>query len=102
VRSVKDNQPHLLEDMQACFAKGLDTNFAALEHSDHTESYPGHGRGETHPVSTIAHPPGLRHVAQWKDWRAITLLSSQRHEVDNEWTEEVRYYLGSKAATAKA
>jgi predicted transposase YbfD/YdcC len=102
VLSVKDNQPHLLEDIQACFEKGLDTNFAALEHSYHEESYQGHGRVETHTVYTIVNPTGLRQLAQWKDLRAITLLISQRQEVGKELTEEVRYYIGSKAAKAKA
>jgi predicted transposase YbfD/YdcC len=102
VLSVKDNQPHLLEDIQLCFEKGLDTAFAEMEHSYHEESYQGHGRVETHTVYTIVNPEGLRDWQQWKDLRTITLLISQRQEVDKELTEEVRYYIGSKAAKAKA
>jgi predicted transposase YbfD/YdcC len=102
VLSVKDNQPHLLEDIQGCFEKGLDTEFAEMEHSFHQESYQGHGRVETPAVHTIANPEGLRHLAQWKDLRTITLLISQRQEVGKERTEEVRYYIGSKVAKAKA
>jgi predicted transposase YbfD/YdcC len=30
--TVKDNQPHLLEDIQACFERALDQDFAGLEH----------------------------------------------------------------------
>jgi predicted transposase YbfD/YdcC len=102
VLSVKDNQPHLLEDIQLCFEKGLDTEFAGLEHSYHQESYQGHGRVETHAVHTIAYPQGLRDLKEWKDLRTITLLISQRQEVGKELTEEVRYYIGSKVAKAKA
>jgi predicted transposase YbfD/YdcC len=47
VLSVKDNQPHLLEDIQLCFGRGLDTDFAGMEHSYHEETFRGHGRVET-------------------------------------------------------
>jgi len=46
VLSVKDNQPTLLEDSQPCFEKGLDTDFAGMEHRYHEECYRGHGREE--------------------------------------------------------
>src|SRR5450432_45325 len=35
VLSVKDNQPHLSEDIQHCFFKGLETDFAGMEYSFH-------------------------------------------------------------------
>jgi predicted transposase YbfD/YdcC len=37
VLSVKDNQPQLLEDIQQCFAKGWDRDFAGREHRYHEE-----------------------------------------------------------------
>jgi predicted transposase YbfD/YdcC len=101
VLSVKDNQPNLLEDIQECFQKGLDTDFAAMEHSYHEESYRGHGREEKHTVYTIVNPEGLRDQALWKDLKAITLVYSERQELGQEKTEEVRYYIGSRAAKAK-
>lgn len=102
VLSVKENQPRLLEDIQWCFEKGLDTDFAKMEHSYHEEVYQGHGRVETHYVHTIVNPEGIRDQEQWKDLRAITLLISQRQEAGQEMTEEVRYYIGSKAAKARS
>lgn len=102
VLSVKENQPRLLEDIQWCFEKGLDTDFAKMEHSYHEEVYQGHGRVETHYVHTIVNPEGIRDQEQWKDLRAITLLISQRQEAGQEMTEEVRYYIGSKVAKAKS
>jgi predicted transposase YbfD/YdcC len=101
VLSVKDNQPHLLEDIQACFAQGLDTDFAGMEHSYHEEKYRGHGRAERHCVYTIVNPSGIRDQAFWKDLKAITLVCSERQELGKEKTEEVRYYIGSRAAKAK-
>jgi predicted transposase YbfD/YdcC len=50
VLSVKENQPHLLEDIGRCVEKGLDTNFAGMNHSYHEECYKGHGRQEKHSV----------------------------------------------------
>jgi len=102
VLSVKENQPHLLEDIQMCFERGLDTDFAGMEYSYHEEVYQGHGRVETHSVHTIVNPKGIRNQDQWKDLRAITFIYSERQEVGKEMTEEVRYYIGSKAVKAKS
>jgi predicted transposase YbfD/YdcC len=101
VLSVKDNQPHLLEDIQECFAKGLDTDFKDMEYSYHEESYRGHGREETHCVHTILNPEGIRDQALWQDLQAITIVFSERQEAGQEKTEELRYYIGSRAAQAK-
>jgi predicted transposase YbfD/YdcC len=102
VLSVKDNQPRLLEDIQGCFEKGLETGFAGMQHSYHEESYDGHGRVERHCVYTILDPEGVRDQGLWRDLKAITLVVSERQEVGKEKTEEVRYYIGSRAAKAKA
>jgi predicted transposase YbfD/YdcC len=102
VLSVKDNQPHLLEDIQQCIEKGLDTDFAGLEHSYHVECYKGHGREERHSVHTILNPEGIRDQALWQDLKAITVVFSERQELGKEKTEEVRYYIGSRMAKAKA
>jgi predicted transposase YbfD/YdcC len=102
VLTVKDNQPHLLEDVQLCFEQAFESNFAGLNHSEHEEVYEGHGRVETHRVYTILHPEGIRDVALWHDLKAITLIISERQETGKEDTVELRYYIGSKAAKAKA
>jgi predicted transposase YbfD/YdcC len=102
VLAVKDNQPHLLEDIQLCFEQALANDFAGLGHSRHEEVYAGHGRKETHQVYTILRPEGIRDQALWKDLGAITLIYSERQEAGKEDTAEVRYYIGSKAAKASA
>jgi predicted transposase YbfD/YdcC len=101
VLSVKENQPHLLADIQACFEKGLDSNFEGMQHSYHEVSYKGHGREETHGVHTIVNPQGIRNQDQWQDLKTITFLFSERQEKGKDKTEEARYYIGSKVATAK-
>jgi predicted transposase YbfD/YdcC len=102
VLTVKDNQPNLLEDIQLCFAEALDKGFVGAKYSKHEEVYSGHGREETHVVYTIQDPEGIRDKALWKDLKAITLIYSERREAGKETTMETRYYIGSKAAKAKA
>jgi len=102
VLAVKDNQPHLLEDIQLCFEQALENTFAGPKRSYHKEVYKGHGRVETHHVYTILQPEGIRDLALWKDLKAITLIYSERQEAGREPTEEARYYIGSKAAKASA
>jgi predicted transposase YbfD/YdcC len=101
VLSVKDNQPHLLEDIQRCFEKGLDMDFAGLDYSYHEESYRGHGREEIHLVHTILNPEGIRDQALWQDLKAIVIVFSERQERGHEKTAELRFYIGSRAAKAK-
>src|SRR5262245_31371734 len=44
--TVKDNQEHLLEDIQQVFMKAIDTNFANLDHDIYRTRERGHGREE--------------------------------------------------------
>src|SRR5947208_4382230 len=44
--TVKDNQEHLLEDIQLRFEEALDTDFAGLEHDTYEQRERGHGRDE--------------------------------------------------------
>src|SRR5271165_5606522 len=87
VLSVKDNQPHLFEDLQDCFGKALDTDFAGLDWSFHEECYKGHGREEKHSVYTILNPAGIRDQELWKDLKAITFVYSERQELGKATTE---------------
>jgi predicted transposase YbfD/YdcC len=100
VLSVKENQPHLFEDVDQCFEKALETEWAGLDTSTHEETYRGHGREEKHTVFTILHPKGIRDQALWTDLKAITMVFSERQEAGKEPTQETRYYIGSRVAPA--
>src|SRR6516162_10120197 len=52
--TVKDNQPHLLEDIQACFERALDQDFAGQEHDTYATRERGHGR-EEYRCYTVLH-----------------------------------------------
>jgi predicted transposase YbfD/YdcC len=103
---VKDNQPTLLADIQACFAQALDNDFAGLDHdccrtSCCRTSERGHGRHEQRCYHIIREPQGLRQGEVWAGLHVIGLCCSER-TVGGETSTEVRYFIGSKAAGARA
>lgn len=101
ILTVKDNQPTLLEDIQQCFQQALDTHFANVKYSEHTTKSRGHGRTETRSYTIITDPAGLRHVDLWQDLCVIGMCVSERTVKGKETTMEVRYFCGSRRASAK-
>lgn len=101
VLTVKGNQERLLEDLQQCFARGIDTDFAGMTYSFHETTTQGHGRKETRCVHTIQNPEGIRDAALWPDLTAITLVISERQVGDEPTTTTARYVIGSRAAPAE-
>jgi predicted transposase YbfD/YdcC len=99
--TVKDNQPTLLEDIQQCFQRAFDTDFADVKHSEYTTRDRGHGRSETRSYTIITDPVGVRHEALWKDLCVIGMCVSERTVTDQETTTEVRHFIGSRRASAK-
>jgi predicted transposase YbfD/YdcC len=100
VLAVKNNQEHLLEDIQNCFARGLDTDFAGMEHDQHETSEAGHGRQERRCYHVIHRPEGIRDQKEWAKLSTIGLCYSER-TVHGETSAEVRYFIGSKRCSAK-
>jgi predicted transposase YbfD/YdcC len=99
--TVKDNQPHLLADIQQALAQGFDTDFAGLEHDTYTTTERGHGRDETRSYTVLHDVRGIRQAAEWADLTTIGMCRSER-TVQGITTEEVRYFIGSKKASAKS
>ena len=101
VLAVKDNQPRLLEDVQACFAAELEKPSEEITYSYHETVEHHHGRRENRRYATINRPSGIRDEALWQDLRTITMVVSERQVKGEEATTEVRYYIGSKPGKAK-
>lgn len=99
--TVKDNQPTLREDIEDCFQRASDSAFAGVQHSEYTSKDRGHGRTETRSYTIITDPVGLRHKALWKDLRVIGRCISERTVKGKETTTEIRYFIGSRRASAK-
>jgi predicted transposase YbfD/YdcC len=98
--TVKDNHPHLLEDIQDAFATALDTNCAGLEHDTYARRERGHGREEYRCYTVLHNTAGIRQCADWAGLTTIGLCYSER-TVAGKTTTEVRYFIGSKRASAK-
>jgi predicted transposase YbfD/YdcC len=98
--TVKDNQDHLLEDIQAVLAQAFDTAFAGLDHDQYETRERGHGREEYRCYTVLHTTEGIRQADAWAGLTTIGMCLSERR-VPGETTTEVRYFIGSKKASAK-
>jgi predicted transposase YbfD/YdcC len=100
VLTVKDNQEHLLDDIQQSLAQAFDSDFAGLEHDTYETRERGHGRKEHRCYTVLHHCQGIRQKDAWAGLTTIGMCSSER-TVKGETTNEVRYFIGSRKASAK-
>ena len=100
ILAVKDNQPHLHEDLQHCFTEALDHDFEGLEWSVARTEETNRGRDEVRECHVITHPTGLRDARLWKGLAAICMVLSRR-VVEGVEHIEFRYYIGSFVGTAE-
>jgi predicted transposase YbfD/YdcC len=98
--TVKDNQEHLLEDIQQAFMKALDTDCADLDHDVYQTRERGHGREEYRCYTVLYTTEGIRHADAWANLTTIGMCYSER-TVKGETATEVRYFIGDKRAGAK-
>jgi predicted transposase YbfD/YdcC len=98
--TVKGNQKHLLADIQKSFRDACEMNFAGMEHDTYETQERGHGREEYRCYSVLQHTAGLRNADDWAGLTTIGMCYSQRtiHGVSS---EELRYFIGSRKASAK-
>lgn len=99
VLTVKDNQPHLAQDIRACFAEALENDFQDLKYDEYSRAEQGHGRQERRTYTVIYDPKGIRHLELWKGLCVIGLCYSER-TVAGKTSEELRYFIGSRRAGA--
>jgi predicted transposase YbfD/YdcC len=97
---VKDNQPHLLEDIQECLSKAFDSNFADLSWDIYETTERGHGRQETRTYVILTNPQGIRNQEAWTKLKVIGMCTSERVVKDKQ-SDEVRYFIGSRVMSAK-
>jgi predicted transposase YbfD/YdcC len=102
VLAVKDNQPTLHEDILQVFGDGLENDFAGLEHRGHHTEEKGHGRVEKRYYHVLTVPKELadKH-ADWKDWRSIGMVLSERQEGNKEPSVETRVFISSLRGKVK-
>jgi predicted transposase YbfD/YdcC len=98
--TVKDNQEHLLEDIQHAFARAFDTDFAGLDHDTYTTRERGHGRDEYRCYTVLHSTAGIRQASAWAGLTALGMCYSERR-VGEATTTEVRYFIGDQKASAQ-
>jgi predicted transposase YbfD/YdcC len=100
ILTVKENQEHLLADIQQTFMQACEMDFAGLEHDTYETRERGHGREEYRCYSVLYNTAGLRHADAWAGLTTIGMCYSER-TVHGISSEELRYFIGSKKASAK-
>src|SRR6266851_2466826 len=100
VLSVKDNQPHLLEDIQECLGKALDNNLEGVAHDSYETADRGHGRVEKRSYLILTEFEGIRHQEAWADLKVIGMCTRER-TVAGKTTDETHYFIGSRLASAQ-
>src|SRR3954447_16736216 len=73
--TVKDNQPHLLEDIQACLERAIDQDFAGVEHDTYAQRERGHGRAEYRLYTVLHTAEGIRGREDWAGLTAIGMVA---------------------------
>jgi predicted transposase YbfD/YdcC len=100
VLAVKDNQPHLLEDIQATLGRALDGGREGVDYQIYTTQDKGHGRQETRSYVVVTNLEGIRNRADWAELKVVGMYTSTR-VVGGEDSDEGHYFIGSRLASAR-
>jgi predicted transposase YbfD/YdcC len=100
VLAVKDNQEHLLEDIQECVGQVLEHGVEGRDYQTYEKREQGHGREENRSYVVIPDPEGIRHQEAWPKLRVVGMCHCER-TVQGKTSSEVRYFIGSKKASAR-
>jgi predicted transposase YbfD/YdcC len=100
ILTVKENQEHLLDDIQESFVDACENDFAGVEHDTYETQDRGHGREEYRCYTVLHQTSGLRNAADWAGVSTIGICYSER-TVNGVTSEETRYFLGSKKMSAR-
>ncbi len=98
--AVKENQPHLYEDIRQEFATVLEKGEPGVDFSECQTKEIRSGRQETRTCCVITNPKGIRNMDLWAKLTAICMVVSER-VVNGVTSIEVRYFIGSAAGTAE-
>ena len=100
VLAVKENQPHLYEDIERAFEEVLDQGEPGVDFTECQTEGVRSGRQETRSCCVITDPKGIRDAGLWAGLTAIVMVISHR-VVNGVAGSETRYFIGSAAGTAE-
>jgi len=100
VLAVKENQPHLYEDIGQAFDEALEHGEAGVDFTECRTEEVRSGRREARTCCVITNPSGLRGLGLWTKLTAICMVVGER-EINGICSSEIRYFIGSVAGTAE-
>lgn len=100
VLAVKENQPHLYEDIKRAFDEALDQGEVGIDFTECQTEGPRKNRPETRTCCVITNPQGIRGAGLWTGLTAICMVISE-WVVNGVPGSETRYFIGSGAGTAQ-
>jgi predicted transposase YbfD/YdcC len=100
VLTVKDNQGHLLEDVQRALLEASERDGAGLKYDTYESQERGHGRDEYRSYTVLQSTEGLRGAGDWVGLTTIGVCYSER-TAGGVRSEELRYFIGSREASAR-
>lgn len=97
VLALKNNQPHLFEDVQGLFTWADNLDYEAIVHAYHKDTHKGHGRIEIRECWTISDPSCITMLEGWEEWADLHTVMRIRAErrIGEMCTTEERYYISS-------
>jgi predicted transposase YbfD/YdcC len=98
--AVKENQPHLYQDIGRAFEEVLDRGEPGVDFTECQTEEIRSGRQETRTCCVITAPEGIRDAGLWAGLTAIVMVISER-VVNGVASSETRYFIGSAAGTAE-
>jgi predicted transposase YbfD/YdcC len=98
---VKENQERLYEEIQACFERAAQQEWQGVTNSYYEKDDLGHGGEENRCSLVIEDPEGMGELGNWPRLTVIGMCQSMRKEADGRSSFRVRYFIGSKRATAR-
>jgi predicted transposase YbfD/YdcC len=99
VLAVKENQPHLYEDIERLFREALEQETLERQWACHAQDETNHGREEKRLCWVLHELEGIRDRHLWKDLQSVIVVVTERG-VGGKSVSELRYYISSRKADA--
>jgi predicted transposase YbfD/YdcC len=100
VLTVKENQDHLLTDIQTTLGNVFETGVEGQDYDTFEMVDKKHGREERRLYTTVYDLGAIRDLPLWAKLTVIGMCASER-TVNGQTTTETRYFIGSRKAGAR-
>jgi predicted transposase YbfD/YdcC len=101
VIAVKDNQPKLLDAIEAFFAEHLERDMEDIQYRVYETCEKGHGRIDERTYYLARTPKDFAPADAWPQVKAIGYAMRWTTQADGSETSEVRYYISTRYLSGK-